>query len=336
MRRPAIWGLWLVLVVPAWAGADIDRADVLKRVKTTWDAVETLQATGEEFIRAEPDGPNTHVREFSFKSASGGRRAMRLTARSRDGHRTSLIWFRQDGRRTYMLRPFEDDGVTLDMLQIRPQTDTAEELRTAMLSFLWIWMPRGTPLYRYVESGRNFATTREAEGHETFSFDADSDGIPIHFELDPAHDFLPSRLVVGDGQMERRTTRCQKAKGLWFPVEGEEVELNSNKVARRSGFIVKDLRVNDPIPDAEFGRPKVEDGVITFDDADGKGSVKGGVTARMELESKHGIESTPIGPPNEASQSPPASPWPAIVAAASAAALLTALVIRWKQSRDLG
>ena len=283
-----------------------------------------------------PDGAaGERFRRFDFKMSAGGKRFMKLYSVDPDGKQTSLIWFRQDGRKTYLMRTFVDDAASIDNISIRNQTDTPEELKTAMISVLWMWTPRGVPLYVYLDEKSTLEFARYEDGQDVVVVRNEAKGIPLRFVLDPSHDYLPLEIGIADSVV-KKTTRFRREQGIWLPAEGTETQFSDGRPKYYEGFVVEDVHVNRPIPDSTFGMPALNEGVVVLDDTTGKNVLKGGTEARVKLEAKHAKRQPSAGPTtptNVAPRDPGTGYGIILLATVSFTVLVVALYLRFSQSR---
>lgn len=304
------------------------RAEIRDALKRGWDAVDTLEVRGEEFPCDDEGrravGPKSHTMTFDLKCGTGGRRALKLTDVAPDGKRTVLLWFQEDGRKKYLLTPFPDDADAIDVAHAEGQTDTSENSTGAMTIFLWLWTPRGRPLYAYLDEGAALDSVPEPGGGESVVMSFRPNKKLIRCVLDPAHDWLP-RVVEAEGSDRKEVTEFRREGGLWFPVAGTQRQLKDrpNRPKTVQGFRIDALHVNRPLPASTFGPTGLPDGTLVVDRVSNKSDYRGGRAARKALEAKHPVAVVP-GRTVVASREPERFPWRLVIAAASILCLAAA------------
>ena len=241
-------------------------ATVRQALKTWWDGIETL-----EFREVEsPVGTDG-------QSVTSGRRAMLEVALGRGDRRAILHGSLEAGGRARVAKEKRDSGRTQihliwsektpDMITDvritkRRNTRDAYHDQDGMGTVLWLLTPwtsglgnAAQPLYQHLENpntSTSIAVGYDANGKPSVTLGLACEG--QCYELDPDHDYLPRRVT---GFMHDVTvTRFARVNKRWFPVEGLVTRHAVGPVGeKRLAFVVTDLRIDRPIPDARFEMP---------------------------------------------------------------------------------
>jgi hypothetical protein len=116
--------------------------------------------------------------------------------------------------------------------------------------------------------------------------------MPGHFVtvwLDPAHAYLPRRVITGPegtGTFHNEITEFRHLDvGLWFPWSGEFWHLlGGTKTRHRYLWRMHGVRVGEPIVAGTFAAPQIPDGTHVVDETALRSYVQGGVADRLAVE----------------------------------------------------
>ena len=145
----------------------------------------------------------------------------------------------------------------MDTINIVKQKGRTSFLRE-MNSLLWLLFPGGKSCFDQLQSGGSLLTS-ENESEFRTAFEFNRKGRAVHCSIDPDHDYLPRRVVIGgaDETVVFVAREFKKFGGHWFPAAG--FVMNDPKMAtdRSTGFRVVKLKLNEPVDTATFEMPKV-------------------------------------------------------------------------------
>jgi hypothetical protein len=311
-----------------------DLRRVMEVLRAQWASVAYLWIECESDFLA-PNGEvdrSLGVLRETFWMGPLGRKAFRLSWVKADGTEELVTQFRQDGRKSYGVLPFEGAPNSISMIDIAPQIDDGATYSGPMSGLLWLLIPAGRPVHTYIEQGSVIGSELvEKRVHLTIQ----SEGLRFTVELDPERDYQPVRVSFAGGY-DYQVTKSQRVEGHWFPSEGSYYNLFADQGLRKFRFRVTKLSVNEPVDDEVFGPPDLPDGVVIHDRsiADPKQAhkVKGGPEARTRLERAH----RPPGgherrPRLVASTEPSSFPWAVLLASASS--VMLAGLLLWRLRR---
>lgn len=322
---------------PGGSIATKDRAEVREILKRSWDSLGSLEFCCEEHLvqasRPREGGDTFNV--FEFKWAPGNRHSMRMLRVEPD--RTSRVVYetREDGHRRYAPHRVPGHPDVTSILSLSSIKSGYDEYRTLMNRVLWVVMPGGRPLYKRLDEPGTVVSTNEGGAAVIFRHK----GGMVRCELDPDHDWLPRRVVLGKDARSRITVdRFARDNGRWFPVEGRS---ESDRNAEQKGtdslrFVVTRFAINRPIDERDFGPPPLSDGAIVEDLTAGKARVLGGIQARRAFDKKYPVspKATRIAEePAEAAQGPRSFPWTLALSVGSVSCLLGALGLCLSRNR---
>jgi hypothetical protein len=254
-----------------------------------WESLDTLEFRCEEYevdsggLRAD-DRP-TMVTDIA--RASGGRSSFRLTSVRPDGTRTIVADTRQDGKREYQLVRLPDHPDVVNALLIKNQQGGDDAYDGIMNAALWLLMPGGKPIHAYARDGESVGTAPAASGVPAVIVRFRHDGHEVRCELNPQRDWLPSKIEMPEQKWSVVVTKYFRDNGRWFPEEGFQTGLPLPGGNRRV-FRILNLRINRPVADDAFGKPRVNEGVMIADEARGRSEPVGASEARKRFLAKFG------------------------------------------------
>jgi hypothetical protein len=280
----------LVLSVLAIAGrpsTPTDLDEVRRELDAGWQSLQTIEFECREYLLDEANRPRKGLSELDFHFAyqAGGRWAYATWQVDLEGNRRPLEDTRQDGRKQYQVFARKGHPDVIDFAQISTQTSTADTYDGGMQVALWLWIPGGKPPIAHLRSGGRLEIERTLDGRETVVLVSSHKGHPLRCELDPEHEWLPRRVLLGDFA-EYVATDFRRDNGRWFPSEGFGITRLGPSRAQRDGFRVTSLAINRGIFPSTFQMPRLAPGVIV-QDAAGKGEIVGGQAARETLEREY-------------------------------------------------
>lgn len=270
------------------AGIESQIIDVLKM---TWESLDNIEIQGEEFVGDgngnQDNRPNLATQNFDIIVGSGGRMAYKQTNVAPSGQQTVLANFRQDGRRTYTIKPFEDDPESIKVLEIEAQRSTHDHYLGPMVIAMNLWMPTGRPLHAFLENGGKLESLHTENGQESFVITGGFGQDALRIELDREHGWLAKRITLAKS-LEIVATRFERDNGMWFPVEGYMTHIGApNGVSSQTGFRVTSLRINRPLDSSVFDVPSLPPGTLIKDETGGRSGPRGGEEAWKQLAAKH-------------------------------------------------
>jgi len=250
----------------------VQRSDLEARLHSWYSSVETLSFKCEEW-RTTPDGvplSELGVSHTEFKKASNARLNIKNDYVYPD--RTEcIVDHRQNGSKRFILFHFKENPSKIDSVEITSQTDTVDHLPDGTTPWV-IVMPFGRPLTSYLGEHAKLAQVEPNSPNSHLILSLESTGRLERWELAPEFDYLPVYHRVelrGSGKpsvTEARVTKFGQDHGHFFPISGTRTYPLNDEETHYTEFLVKDLRINRGIPDAEFEMPKVlEKGVMVRD-----------------------------------------------------------------------
>ncbi len=288
----AIHGIFIYLMASLAGLARADNPDqerIHAQVKAYWDSIETLEASGEEFIldsdgrRVFPPGSTSVAIWLAY--GSGGRYAFQRRSRGKDGSVAELHQFREDGRTFYGLVSTPEEPDVIDDVVIRNQVDLPGEYDNTMCLALWAWMPGGKPVHKWIEEGGS-VTREQVGGREQFTLTATRRGNRLRCVLDPGRNWLPAQVEL-EGVFVCKTTSFERSAGHWFPSEivwAQEAASLPPGSNTHSAFKLSQVSVNSPTTSTVFRMPPITDGTLVRDERNWSSYIKGG------NDGKHGNE----------------------------------------------
>ncbi len=338
------------LAARASAAEASDRERIAKIRQAYWASIETMVVEIEEFpLEAKDlDGDaelkpksSSYVTLYDIAIASNGRRAMRFRTRSPEGEIRINSEVGEDGRNLYATKFFMTGQNDMDTINILKQKDQTSFLRE-LSSFLWLLMPGGKTCFDQLQAGGRIVIPADRSRSEA-EYEFTRKGSAVHCEIDPEHDYLPRRVVIGepDEKIAFEAREFKKIGGHWFPASG--FVNNASKLGgdRYAGFRVVKLKLNEPVDPAMFQMPRViPPGVQVVENTTFKGYVSGPPGARDEVAKRHPASPAAVSgaamdaPDLIAAEAPRVFPWRGLILAGGVAALVSALCLRRRFRRD--
>src|SRR4051794_33373033 len=111
---------------PSTSRADgVDLQQVRKALRATWDAVKGIEIHGDEFL-CDAEGrqdtrPGLSTQKFFVAIGPEGRRAHKEVTITAKGVKTVLTHFRQDGKKHWDIRYFDDSSESIKLVTITNQ-----------------------------------------------------------------------------------------------------------------------------------------------------------------------------------------------------------------------
>lgn len=273
----------------AWGASHARNRDEVREIlKRAWESLGSLEFRCEEraLDTAGTQKSGDPVNVFEFKWAPGNRAAMTMARGDVDGSNMVVYERREDGRRRYALNKVPGQPNVTSVMSILSIKSNSDEHIMIMNNLLWILMPGRRPLYtRFDEPGTVVSTNDEESAGVVVAFP--HKGGMIRCELDPDHDWLPKRVLLGkDANTSITVDRFARDNGRWFPVQGRHEWLN-NPERKQTKFVVTRFAINRPIPERDFGPPPLPEGAVIEDLTVGKTQIVGGVPARQRFVKKY-------------------------------------------------
>jgi hypothetical protein len=315
---------------PTARSAPPTRQELRDTLKQHWDSIETLEFQCEESNaneKGEPDRSRGFTRLY-FAMGSGARRAAKTYAVYPD-REVLAEDVREDGKKRYGIQWAPDQSGKIDQLFITNQEDTNERFTGPMSRLLYLLMPFGKALYAHLDDGAKIEAVGASPGPSRVAILFKDQDHPVRLELDEAHDWLPSRMVM-ENINDVTVTRFERIDGRWFPVEGHEYEVIRK---RHTVFKASNIHFNRPIPATTFSAASLKnDGMIVSDSTKKSARIVGGMEAREKLAAEHLPKPATPRVPITASTEPTEFPWRAGIATISVLAILAAGVLTWRRS----
>lgn len=318
----------LGLAAVADGGEVPSRVELEETLRRQWDSIETLQFRSIEEVRDRrrvEAGAKPSVWHFAL-----GRGSRRSVQWHYDGR--ILYDLREDGRRAYQTEYFGGTSESVNHTSVQNQSNTRDSYKGTMNLVLWTITPAGRPLYTYIADTEGIDEI-ERSGMRLLRVRTKDRNRPVVLELDPAHDYLPRRVYVGDEErsLEYLVESFQRTDGRWFPKEGRLIDRMSGRADDLTTFDVESASINRPVPDALFAPPPAGEGVLVMDAVKSKATVKGGARARDALVDRYRSAEPPRGdgPATPIRVEPEGRSWlPVVVGGVSIVLVGAALVLR--------
>ncbi len=338
----------VALMMPqvATAGPTPSRQELRETLKLLWDSLDSVSVRCDEWDLDE-SGQRDALQGFSrfdLLFASGGRRTFRLSTVRPEGDKTSESWsesWREDGRRTIGIIYDPGSQHKIKQVVIRNQVNTADNYQGVMCNLLWLLMPGGTPLYTRIDEGVTIGpVSGEAPKGLVPVIYPGQWGRPVRCELDPAHDWLPARIVMEGGDMDLQVDEFRLVDGRWFPVSGHNRSQFQGK-SKTSAFAVDQVAINRPVPLSAFDLPELPAGILLIDKTRNQARVVGGASVKPSPAVATRIPDSrrSADPPVQASVELERTPWRGIIFGIAVLALAAAgfFALRYrKMSRHPG
>jgi len=268
-----------------------DAESIRNALKQSWESLQSIQFRADAYgIDTEGRRTTKYALRVDFAHAKGGRWA--IAERSTQGEIVVQLAsdIREDGKKQRVITAFPGGDEAISTLVIRPQTDNDRTYSAGMDEILWLWLPGGKPPIAHLDAGGKLEVTK-VDGKVRAVIHSTHKETPIEIELDPEHDWLPSRVTVKDF-LEYKATKFRLDNGRWFYDEGRQRKLHGPLSGAEAGeivaepegttyrgFVVKSLGINRPIDTATFAAPRLEAGVLVQDETTGTRIVIGGASA---------------------------------------------------------
>ncbi len=327
-------GSWALAAEPK----PLDVAAIRLELRQSWESLRSLQVRFKDFS-ADREGqqkPNTLHMDVGFAHAAGGLWSYNVRQTGFDGVENLITDVRQDGRKRHALMAFPGHADVIHRVSIQPQESTNESYAGGMHAILWLWIPGGKPPHAHLDSGGTLEVVREDGQAGRAVLTSSHKGYPVRMELDAEHDWLPSRVVLGDFD-EYRATGFRRDNGRWFYEKGVETMNRSvSSGPTQRGFVVTDLQINRMIPTTTFSLPKLGPGVAIMDATPDAKPVRGTAKDREALERRYASPRPPTGEPAEriiAGRDPSLFPWRQALAIGSAALVVVAGLLMYRRAQ---
>lgn len=328
-------------------GSNPDVASIRSELKQSWDSLQTIQFQFDEYGVDEKGQRTTpYGLRVNFAHAGGGRWAYSAKSTLGDVVKQFGADIRENGKRQWSVSPFPENPEVVSNILIRSQSDDERTYSLGMQTLLWLWIPGGKPPIAYLDAGGKFEVTK-VDGKVHASIKATYNETPIGIDLDPDHDWLPSRVAVDDF-LVYEATKFRRDNGRWFYERGIELRHHGKLSGPEAGeivpgiegdsrreFIVTALSVNRTLGASTFEDPRSEPGVLIQDQTTGKDVMVGGYSAYQGRQRRYGASSSTerVANPIEAPVDPPGDFWGLATMIAASAALLTAGFLMIRKAR---
>ncbi len=345
--------LMVMLATTGWYGAeantgsDPDVESIRSALKQSWDSLQTIQFQFDEYgVDAKGQRTTPYGLRVNFAHSKGGCWAYAAKSILGDVVKQFGADIRENGKKQWSVSPFPAHPEVISNILLKSQSDDDRTYSLGMQTLLWLWIPGGKPPIAYLDAGGKLEVTK-VDGKVHALIKSTYNELPIEIELDPDHDWLPSRVAVDDF-LVYEATNFRRDNGRWFLERGIELRQHGRMSGPEAGeivpgsegetrreFVVTALSINRPLDATTFEAPKSEPGILIQDQTIGKDTLIGGYSAFQGRQKRYGAQPSEQGTrPNEALVDPPGGYWGASIVIAAAAALLTAgfLMVR-KSSR---
>jgi hypothetical protein len=314
------------------------REEAREAIARWWDSIDSIDT---KFDLLYSDDAVYVSTQHRLAIASGGRYLVQSYLLARDGRREPVIDHCTDGLKTYRLHPLKSHPGVVDAMSVANSKSTSDSYSDAMDAMIWILMPGGKRLHRWLDEGAEFAVEPDENGVDKYvvRFPFRFKSNPVRCELDPRHDWLPRAIDVGESgkAMRIRVAKFTEQGGRFFPSEGEVTEIAGRGTTITRRLVVHSAAINQPLEAGLFKPQGVLPGTLVMDYQKGGWSVPGGIEARKAFEARYiaptDSESSGEAPaPLRAEQTPPG--WPvAPILGGSALLLLASLVVYRHRNR---
>lgn len=257
------------------------RDRVRDALKSWWDSMETLAFRDEEFPL---DGDGRLDRErggilIDYAHGRGDLRAVAHKVIRPDGSEVLMQERRINGAEEIYLVADTERGGQIVSANVGPADGDRDHYRGEMGVILSLFLPLSVPdrvvipLHVHLDRGAPLEIGRDADGRPTATLVIGRGPASSRLDLDLDHGWLPRRVR---GPMDVDVTRFTRVAGHWFPAEGTFRHPGPSDEARRRGFVVRGLRINQPLPESRFRLTETPDeaprhpGVIRAGPADSR------------------------------------------------------------------
>ena len=260
------------LIGATFADAEVVKEAIRHRLQLHWDVIQSVEIKGEEYVC--DDGWNrksgTPYFEFEFAMGGGGKREFKNILIDMKGNKKNIVWYRDDGKSLLTIQTFKNHIEVVDTVTIRKTTNTPDSFNTSMNAFLWQWLPRGHRLVDVVDANSKLSKKKDPKWGDLVLVETELDGYPIRLELCEKYDFLPVRISFNN-MMDQEVEKFDNMKGIWLPVKGRIRSKSPDGDIMHRGFIARELKINESIPQDRFLMPKLESGSLIMNRT-GKGT----------------------------------------------------------------
>lgn len=261
--RTMLFGLILLFLEIASSKAEVNKEEILQRLKFHWGVIQSVELKGEEYVCDEnwSRKPNTPYFQFEFAMGGGGKREFKNILLDAKGNKSNIIWYRDDGKLLCTLQTFKNYIDVVDTVTITKSTNTPDSFNTSMNAYLWQWLPRGHRMADVVDSDSKLSKKKDAKWGDLVLVETELDGYPIKLELSEKYDYLPVRISFNN-MSDQEVEKFENVKGVWLPTKGHILAKSPDGTRIHRGFIANGITINEFIPQARFMMPKLETGSL--------------------------------------------------------------------------
>lgn len=266
------------------AKAPASREEIRDAIARWWDSTDSIDATFE--LTRSDDGPERVYQEDRVAIASGGKYFVRTFFISRDGQRVQAVNEGADGNKAFRITPLPGKPDIADTVTVLNSPCTNDTYVGGMDELLWLLMPGGKRLNRWLDDGAELTVDRNDDGSDryvvefTFRFKSN----PVRCELDPAHDWLPRVVEVGKPRkaLQIHVTRYKLVEGRFIPSEADVFNKSPSGEESSGRFLLRSAAINAVVDPGIFKPRGLVAGTQIDDEDTGKSRIHGG-DARTRL-----------------------------------------------------
>lgn len=349
MDRPSISTMILAgcfflpaTVSPHASGAPpASRKEIRDAIARWWDSTDSIDATFE--LTGSDDGPERVHQEDHVVIASGGKYFVRTFLHTNEGVRQQVAHEGADGDKAFRITPIPGKPDIANEVTVFNSPSTNDTYVGGMNEFLWLLMPGGKRLNRWLDEGAELTVDRNDDGSDryvvefTFRFYSN----PVRCELDPAHDWLPRVVVVGKSRkaLQIHVTRYKLVEGRFIPSEADVFKKSPSGKESSRRFLLRSTAINGAVDPGIFKPRGLVAGTQIDDEDTGKSRIHGG-NSRTRLAfleqyyqtSRTKATKADVAPvePLRAERNP--AEWPVVpILGASVALLLASILVMYRR-----
>jgi len=252
-------------------GATADERITIDRIvdvhKVREASITSLEIHGREYLIDESGKPRpgTVRSEFEYAWTEGAKREFRNRSTGIDRKVTTSEWVREDGSKRYFLGCFEGQVDRINSVRINKteSTDARNSMRT--FAYLHYLTPRGVRLSELVSKGTILKISDAPMGQRTVRMKVVDGSYSFEIELSETHDFLVQAIDFGE-LPNYRATKFGMIDGFWFPLKAVRKNRNSQDTINIFELEIESIKVNPIIDPNRSALPKLDDGVLVYDD----------------------------------------------------------------------
>lgn len=264
------WRIAAAVLVFSEARADepitIDRINEILKAREA--SITSLEIHGREYLIDESGKPRpgTVRSEFEYAWTAGAKREFRNLSTGIDGKVSTSEWAREDGSKRFFISCFEGQIDRINSVRINKTVSTDARNSMPTPAYLHYLTPRGMKLSDLVSTGTILNVSDAPMGQRTVRLKVIDGNYSYEIELSEAHDFLVQAIDFG-ALPKYRATKFGLIDGFWFPLKAVRKNRSSQDTINIFELEIDSIKVNRKIDPNRFALPKLEDGVLVYDDS---------------------------------------------------------------------